>query len=178
MFRSARSLLLAVAFVCGSAQAITVVVGSNPSGVSLSNAFPSGTTFSDAIAFSLTSSAAVSTFAFSQWDTPTEGLRNLRISLLQGSTLVGSAGPSTVFPPSPPVPAFTNVSFADVLAPGSYLVTLSGNVQPGGGSYLWGLTSTVAAVIPEPAGWMLLTAGLVLLGFITHRRGRFGASGK
>ncbi len=46
----------------------------------------------------------------------------------------------------------------------------------GGGSYLWGLTST-AAVIPEPAGWMLFAVGLVALGFIAHRRGRFGASG-
>ena len=162
-----RSVLVGTLMLAGSAQAFVASVGNNPSSLSFSNGFTSGTTFSDTVNFDLTGTFAVSTFAFSQWTTPTSGLRNLSIDLFRGATPIGTVGPSTVVPGSGAVPFFTAVSFIDDLAAGSYRAVLRGNIQPDGGSYVWGLTATL---VPEPGTWAMILSGLVLLGVIARRR--------
>jgi hypothetical protein len=167
MPKFARSLLIAALMFVGSAQAFVANVGTNPASVSFSNGFGAGGTFADAVAFDLTGPYVVSTFAFSQWTTPTSGLRSMTIDLFRGATLLGTVGPSAVVPGAGAVPSFTALSFSDLLGPGSYRAVLGGDIRPDGGSYVWGLTATL---VPEPGTWALLAGGLALLGVMARRR--------
>jgi hypothetical protein len=167
MLKLIRHALLAGLLCMGSAQAFVANVGANPAAVSFSNGFSAGGTFQDIVAFDLTGPHVVSTFVFSQWTTPTAGLRNLTIDLFRGATLLGSVGPSTVVPGGGAVPFFTALAFSDLLGPGSYRAVLGGDIRPDGGSYVWGLTATL---VPEPGTWAMLLGGLALVGLIARRR--------
>jgi hypothetical protein len=167
MLKSIRILLAAALLSAGSAQAFVANVGANPAAVSFANGFAAGGSFQDIVAFDLTGPYVVSTFVFSQWTTPTAGLRDLTLDLFRGTTLLGSVGPSTVVPGGGAVPSFTALSFSDLLGPGSYRAVLGGQIRPDGGSYVWGLTATM---VPEPATWATLVGGLALLAVIARRR--------
>ncbi len=163
-----RCLVLAAAFACGSAQALVVNVGADPVDVSVTD-FKMGTTFEDSLLFSLTTPSSLVSTAFSNWPVPTAGLRNLTLDLFKDSTLIASAGPSSVTFPGGGIPVFTLQTLSRFLDVGSYRVTLSGDVRPDGGFYAWTL-NTVA--VPEPEQWALLIAGLALVAAAASRRRR------
>ena len=167
MVKTLRNLFIAAALASGSAHALLVNVGQNPADISITDT-KSGTSFEDTVLFSLTAPSGLVSTAFSNWPVPTAGLRNLTLELFQGSTLVASAGPSSVTFPGGGAPVFTQQSLSDFLAAGSYRLTLSGDVQPDGGFYNW-TVNTVA--VPEPEQWALMIAGLALVaGWAARRR--------
>ena len=104
---------------------------------------------------------------------PTAGLRNLTLELFQGSTLIASAGPSSVVVPGGGIPVFTLETLSALVSPGSYRLNLSGDVRPDTGFYNWTL-NTVA--VPEPEQWALMIAGLALVAGLASRRNRKAAA--
>ena len=161
MLTGVRSVCLAALLACGSSHALVVNMGANPVDESVVNSpSPPGGTFLDTVLFSVTAPSSLVTTAFSNWPVATAGLRNLAFELFQGSTSVGSTGPSAVTFPGPGIPVFTLQSLSQTLEVGSYRLTLAGDVRPDGGFYAWSV-STVA--VPEPEQWALLAAGLVLV---------------
>ncbi len=133
MLNSIRILLVAILLCAGSAQAFVGNVGANPAAVSFSNGFAAGGAFQDVVAFDLTGPYLVSSFVFSQWTTPTAGLRNRALGLFRGTTLLGSVGPSNVVPGGGAVPSFAALSFSDLLGPGSHRAVLGGDIRPDSG---------------------------------------------
>ena len=166
MVKTLRNLFLAAALACGSAHALVVDVGADPADIAITD-FKAGTTFEDTLLFSLSQPSSVVSTAFSNWPVATAGLRNLTLSLFQGSSLIASAGPSSVTFPGGGVPVFTVQSLSDFVAAGSYRLTLSGDVRPDGGFYNWTL-NTVA--VPEPEQWALMIAGIALVAGWANRR--------
>jgi len=161
MLTGVRSLCLAALLACGSSHALVVNMGANPVNESIVNTpSPLGGSFLDTVMFSVTTPSSLVTTAFSNWPVATAGLRNLAFELFQGSTLIGSTGPSAVTAPGGGIPVFTLQSLSQALAVGSYRLTLAGDVRPDGGFYSW-TVSTVA--VPEPKQWALMSAGLVLV---------------
>ena len=171
MHKMWRSLFLAGAIVCGSAQAgVAADFGTDPVDQFLMNSFDMAGSFNDQITFDVSSTRTLSTVALSQWTGgPTDGLRNLTIELFQGGNLIASAGPSVANVPGGGLPAFTIESLNQLLTSGSYRLELTGDVQALGGNYVW-TVNTVA--IPEPEQWALLIAGLVLVAGAASRRRR------
>ncbi len=174
MQSAVRGLVAAGLLAFGSAQAQMIDFGTDPDSVAVSRTFVGdgigNTSFSAEGMFTITQSSAVASFAFSQWSVIAEGLRALTLTLLQDDTVILQTSASTVVPPSGDIKAFTFQSFNEVLAAGSYTVTLSGTVRPGGGSFLWGLDANPAAPIPEPSEWLMIGAGLGLVGFAARRQ--------
>ncbi len=166
MVKTLRTLFLAAALACGSAHALVVNVGADPADVSIVDS-KGGTSFEDSVLFSLTAPSALVSTAFSNWPVATAGLRNLTLELFQGSTLIASAGPSSVVFPGPGIPVFTLETLNAFLSIGSYRLALSGDVRPDGGFYAW-TVNTVA--VPEPEQWALLIAGLALVAGVAARR--------
>jgi hypothetical protein len=171
MVNTLRNLFLAVALACGSAHALVVNVGADPADISIVDT-KGGSTFEDSLLFSLTVPSALVSTAFSNWPVGTAGLRNLTLELFQGSSLVASAGPSSVVFPGPGIPVFTLETLSAFLATGSYRLTLSGDVRPDGGFYAW-TVNTVA--VPEPEQWALLIAGLALVAGVAAKRRKAAA---
>lgn len=161
--------LAAAALACSNANALVPSAGTNPQGAFLVDSLTGPGSFEQEWLFDLNILSSVSTHAFSQWfGGRTDGLRNLTIELFQGSTLVGSAGPSTPVVIGGSIGAFTQTSLNDLLPAGSYRLTLSGDIQPDGGNYFWSL-NTVA--VPEPEQWAMMIAGLALVaGWAARRR--------
>ncbi len=62
---------------------------------------------------------------------------------------------------------FTGLNLSGYLTPGDYHALISGNVASPGNSGAF--TFSVAAT-PEPAEWMMLLAGLVVVGFMARRK--------
>jgi hypothetical protein len=172
MTKTLRNLFLAAAFAFGgSAQAFVANVGVDPGEFSITDS-KGGTTFEDSLLFSLTVPSAIVSTAFSNWPVPTAGLRNLTLELFQGSTLIASAGPSSVVVPGGGIPVFTLETLSALVSPGSYRLNLSGDVRPDTGFYNWTL-NTVA--VPEPEQWALMIAGLALVAGLASRRNRKAA---
>jgi hypothetical protein len=170
MLTTIRSLFLAVLLGAGSsAQANVFDLGANPIDESITLLFPAGSaaTFEDTVQFSVTQVGSVVSTAFSNWPVASQGLRNLELELFRGNTLLASTGPSAVTNAGPGIPVFTLQSLSQALAIGDYRLTLSGNVQSGGGFYNWNV-STVA--VPEPEQWALLMAGLAVVVGGAYRR--------
>lgn len=171
-----KALAVAALFAFGTAQAELLDFGTDPDSVAFSRNFAGdvlgNTTFSDEGIFTITQSSAVGSFAFSQWPIITEGLRALTMTVSQGSTVLFATTASSVVPPANGVKAFTFQSFNEVLAAGSYKVVLAGTVRPGGGSYLWGIDANPAAPIPEPSEWLLIGAGLGVVGVVARRKSK------
>jgi hypothetical protein len=168
-----RTLFLAAAMVCSSAHALVPGAGTDPQGAFLVDHLSTPGSFEQQWLFDLSTTSSVSSTAFSQWfGGPTDGLRNLTISLFQGSTLLSSAGPSTVTVIGGPLGAFTQIALNDTLAAGSYRLELTGDVQALGGNYVWTLNTnaTSTAPVPEPEQWALFVAGLALVVGVSRRR--------
>ena len=176
MSKLLRNIFLATMLACSSAHAVLVNMGANPVDEQVVNAFPAvtgGSTFIDTVLFSVSQASGLVTTAFSNWPVPTAGLRNLTFELFQGSTLIASAGPSSVTLPGPGIPVFTLQSLSQPLTGGAYRLTLAGDVRPDGGFYSW----TVSTVpVPEPQLWVLLIAGTALVMGITARRRKTDAA--
>lgn len=67
---------------------------------------------------------------------------------------------------APGTPLFTGLDLnADVLTPGDFSALISGTAGAGGGGF-----SFSVAANPEPAEWMMLLAGLVVVGFMARRK--------
>lgn len=174
MKSAARILVVAGLLAYGTAQAQVIDFGTDPDSVAVSRTFAGNgvdnTAFTAEGMFAITQSSSVASFAFSQWSVITEGLRSLTLTLLQDETVILQTSASSVVPPSGDVKAFTFQSFNEVLAAGSYTVMLDGTVRPGGGSFLWGIDANPAAPIPEPSEWLMIGAGLGLVGFAVRRQ--------
>lgn len=165
---------VAAALAWGSANALVASAGTDPQGAFLLDSFDASGSFEQDWLFDLSITSAVSTHAFSQWfGGPTDGLRNLTIELFQGSTSIGSAGPSSPIVIGGPTGAFTQTSLNDLLPAGSYRLQLSGDIQPDGGNYIWTL-NTVA--IPEPETWAMMLVGVGLVGWQLRRKIRSSAA--
>ena len=173
MTKVLKSLFLAGAIACGSAQAgVAADFGTDPVGQFLMNSFEMEGSFNDQITFDVSNTRSLSTVALSQWTGgPTDGLRNLTIELFQGNNLLASAGPSVANVPGGGLPAFTLESLNQLLTAGSYRLELTGDIRPDGGNYVW-TVNTVA--IPEPEQWALLIAGLALVAGAASRRRKSG----
>lgn len=175
MVKTLKNLLLATALGCGANASVAddFVANLPPDfgafSISISK---SGTSFVDSLLFSVTAPSSITSTAFSNWPVRTAGLRNLTLELFQGSTLIASEGPSEAVPPSGGIPAFTLENLAAFVSPGSYRLTLSGDVQPDGGFYSW-TVNTVA--VPEPEQWALMIAGLALVAGLASRRRKAAA---
>lgn len=63
-------------------------------------------------------------------------------------------------------PLYTGLNLdAAFLTPGDFSTRISGTAGPLGGGFQFSIAAT-----PEPAEWMLMLAGLVLLGFVARRK--------
>jgi PEP-CTERM motif-containing protein len=63
-------------------------------------------------------------------------------------------------------PLFTGLNLdAAFLTPGEFSTRISGTAGPLGGGFQFSIAAT-----PEPAEWMLMLAGLVVLGFVARRK--------
>ncbi len=156
--------VIAATGVMGSAQAQT------PPNLSLGTLVPdptirtdfgaSGTSFADLFTFSIDSTNHI--FAGSTTPFAPPGVTGTSITGLQ-FVLKDSMG--TVL--------FTGSSLTDTeLTPGSFSMLVTGKADglSGGGFRL-----AVASHNPEPAEWMMLLAGLVVVGFIARRKTRLMA---
>lgn len=77
--------------------------------------------------------------------------------------LLSFVAPKSSFPGDPSV-----VSVSSLLNPGTYSLTLSGDViGTAPGNYVLSLN---ALPVPEPAEWMLFASGLMLVGYMVRRR--------
>lgn len=93
--------------------------------------------------------------------TPTVGaISNLTLDLYAGSGAAGSALETRLSADG------SLIDLATVLASGDYSARISGLV---GGEVGGGFQFSIAAV-PEPAEWMMLLAGLVVVGFMARRK--------
>ena len=158
-----KSLLVGIVTVAtaaiGSAQALT------PDDLSLGTLTPtttirtdfgaSGTSFADLFTFSLDSTNHIFTGSTTPFAPP--GITGTSITGLQ-FVLKDSMGGVL----------FTGTSLTDTeLTPGTFSMLVTGKADGVSGG---GFTLAAAAHNPEPAEWMMLLAGLVVVGFIARRK--------
>jgi hypothetical protein len=141
--------VIAATGVMGSAQAQTsgniFNLGTlTPTVTATTDTFASGS-FLDTFNFTIGTTHTVFTGT-----TESSNVANLQFQLLDsGNTLL-----------------YTGLNLSGYLSPGNYYALISGNVaSPGNGAF----TFSVAAN-PEPAEWMMLLAGLVVVGFMARRK--------
>ena len=69
-----------------------------------------------------------------------------------------------------PILIDSRLDLSTLLTPGDFSVRISGTAGPAGGGF-----SFSTAANPEPAEWMMLLAGLVVVGFMARRKTRLMA---
>jgi hypothetical protein len=116
-----------------------------PAGTVTTDTFASGS-FLDTFIFTISTTNTMFTGA-----TESSNVTNLQFQLLDsGNTLL-----------------FSGLNLSADLTPGSYHALISGDVASPGTS---GTFSFSTAANPEPAEWMMLLAGLVVVGFMARRK--------
>ena len=167
LFRQLSAVVVAAAAI-GSVQAQTTELGtlSPDTQVYTETDLLAGASFADIFNFTVggtNHTILASAVGTADDGTPTTGLiSNLTLDLYAGSGATGSALQTHVSADG------SLIDLATVLASGDYSARISGvaNGEVGGGFQF-----SIAAV-PEPAEWMMLLAGLAVVGFMARRKTR------
>jgi len=165
------------------ASAISVDLGvlTPPSGAPIGAIhFGSGSVFSDTFSFSVTADASLKSLLASISFSNIVGISNFVSSLWQVNGTVPLAnGVTTTSGNGNWGMTFSSLSFSPLLASGahpSYEVRTGGTVIGWGGSYGGIVVLAPVAAIPEPEIYVMMLAGLGLMGFMARRRMRAGAA--
>lgn len=157
--------MIAATGVMGSAQAQTVTdLGTLSSDTQVQTNFFAESSFADIFNFTVggtNHTVLASAVGVAPDGTPTVGtLSNLTLELFAGSGATGSAlATSSSLDGS-------LIDLGTVLAGGDYSARVTGLADGGvGGGFQFAI-----AAMPEPAEWMMLLAGLVVVGFMTRRK--------
>jgi hypothetical protein len=157
--------VVAATGVMGSAQAQTVTdLGTLSSDSQVQTDFFAESSFAEIFNFTVDGSnhtVLASAVGIAPDGTPTVGtVSNLTLELFAGSGATGSALATTTSLDG------SLIDLATVLAGGDYSARVSGlaDGEVGGGFQF------AIAAMPEPAEWMMLLAGLVVVGFMTRRK--------
>lgn len=157
---------LAIGLAAGQASATTHALGDLTALGSYSGAsgtFAAGAAFSDSWTFTLSGGANTFTGLFTSVFTPLSGLFGPLTVVLHGPG--GSAPWGIVTTPGSSGVQFS--LFTGLLPTGAYSLDISGvAIHPA--SY----SIDLAAAIPEPGHWLMLLAGMALIGTIIRRRAR------
>lgn len=160
--------LIAASAMIGSAHAQTAGqtfdLGTLSSNTQLTTDFFAGTSFADIFNFTIGGSGhtlVTSVVGVSPDGTPTVGtVSGLTLELFAGSGATGSALDTRLSLDG------SLIDLATVLAGGDYSARISGVADGGlGGGFQFAI-----AAMPEPAEWMMLLAGLLVVGFMTRRK--------
>jgi hypothetical protein len=128
-----------------------------------------GASFSDTFGFNVGTASSFSGFAISS-DVQVLYMNSFVFNLDAVSFGQVSLNPGAVTSNVSGGNTFSRVDFsAPYLAPGDYVLTVSGNTAPGfqGGAY--GISASLLP-IPEPEGYAMLLAGLVIIAAIARRK--------
>jgi len=151
------NLLVAIAATgaMGSAQAQTDLGALTPTQSIRTDFGASGTSFADLFTFTVDSSNHIFTGSTTPFAPP-------------GTTGTSITGLQFVLKDSMGGVLFTGTSLTDTeLTPGTFSMLVTGKADGVSGG---GFTLAAAAHNPEPAEWMMLLAGLVVVGFIARRK--------
>ncbi len=153
---------VALAFAAGSAGATTANLATNGSPTFMNvigNSFDDILNFNLAVASSTDAGGSSSSFTinFGPWSYTIPAVTFTSVSLFKDGN---SAALWTLSPNS------SDFSHSDTLGAGHYHFELSGTAN-GAGTYV---TALSAAPVPEPGEWVMILAGLGLVGMMARRR--------
>lgn len=174
MYRIKALLGLLLAGFVGTAAAVGPGDLGNLSGqtVSIGNSFAAGASFSDVYTFDiLPMSATVGTAVTINLDIPQFAGQEFAIEDF-AVAFKDSLGATIVSDMQTSLSDYTLSIFADLSSASDYAFVVSGNVTGTlGGSY-GGVLQAVAVPVPEPKGWLLMLAGVGMVGLMIERAKR------
>jgi len=142
----------------GSAQATTYELGTlSPTVQQESEFYAAGSTFADVYNFTV-GAQYQTVFASAVGTSADQTFSNLMLTFYSGDgSVAGQASSSNG----------SKIDLSGAFLSGNYSVGVSGIIADGslGGEYQFSI-----AAVPEPAEWMMLLAGLAVLGFIAKRK--------
>jgi hypothetical protein len=170
-----KPLIIAAALaIAGSASAVTATKYTLPINTLSSKAITvavaqPGDSFSDTFGFVVDTASSFSGFAISS-DVQLSYNNLFFITLDAVSFSQVSLNPNAITSSVSGGETFSRVDFsAPDLAPGDYVLTVSGKTAPGFQSGAYGIFASLAPV-PEPEGYAMLLAGLVVIAAIARRK--------